>query len=303
MPNDSSPAEDSGIDRRTVLKGVGTATMGLAFGSTTAAARGGPPPGTGRGNPKGGPPSGTGRGNSGNGGGACHQDFTCNGEGTYVKFELDATDCEFVEETETGLIDVRVTDTKDGEECEPVAVEWTGSVSQVMAFGGRACETVSDPSGSYTSGLENGGGQTAAISNLQFCVVKGAASCVACDSEAELLVKYEWDTEEETFVPAGETDANITLDSVTLDDSDEAETACFSTDYCEVDAWVKAGTETERYPSQSGDFCVTGIDDHAISHVSFFCERTSYSPGNSEPAVGEEPFQIDAAASSGYLPR
>lgn len=41
-----------------------------------------------------------------------------------------------------------------------------------MSYDGTDCETVSDPGTSYTSTLENRGGNTAAISNLQFCLVE-----------------------------------------------------------------------------------------------------------------------------------
>lgn len=118
---------------------------------------------------------------------ACHKDFSCD-EGTYVKYELVERDdgtCYFAEDTDTGIFDgddgyLKITETKDGDTCEPLAVEWheTGyEATVVMAFGGDECEAVSDPGGSYDAtdadhGLENAAGETAAISNLQFCVTE-----------------------------------------------------------------------------------------------------------------------------------
>ncbi|WP_096390053.1 hypothetical protein [Halopenitus persicus] len=114
---------------------------------------------------------------SGGNGQPCHKDFECDEEeGTYVKFEFieEDGDCYFEEETETGLITITDWESKEGDECEPISVEWeseTHDATKVMAFGGDDCDTVENPGGSYTSGLENPGGNTAAISNLQFCVV------------------------------------------------------------------------------------------------------------------------------------
>lgn len=156
MPNRTTDSE-TGIDRRTILKSAGAASGAALVGvssSGVAAAQGGKP---------------------------CHKAFECTEGDTYVKFEFVTetdeegyiTGCYFEEETDTGLIEITDWDSKDGEECEPISVEWEvdGYVATtVMAFGGDDCDTVDDPGTAYTSALENNGGNTAAISNLQFCL-------------------------------------------------------------------------------------------------------------------------------------
>ena len=111
--------------------------------------------------------------------------------------------------------------------------------------------------------------------------------CVPCESGEELLVKYEWDDGE--FITEG-SDENVELTGETLDEDGEPVEACFSTEYCEVDAVVKAGTNYETYEDESGTFCVTGITTEnpqgnsitqAISNVQFFCEAPE------DPSVGE----------------
>lgn len=148
----------NGIDRRAVLRGVAASGIGLAGLSGlsgAATARAGPP---------------------------CHRSFSCEGD-YFVKLEFvqywdddeDAYVCQFVEETDTGLVQITDWEGKDGQECDPISVTWDSDgyvVTNLMAFGGRDCETVTDPGESYTSRLENNGGQQAAISNLQFCLVE-----------------------------------------------------------------------------------------------------------------------------------
>lgn len=110
--------------------------------------------------------------------------------------------------------------------------------------------------------------------------------CPPCESGKELLVKYEWSGGK--FVSEG-SDGNIEPTSWTLDEDGEPVEACFTTDYCEVDAVVKAGQGYETYEDESGAFCVTGITKenpqgkeitHAISNVQFFCETPD------DPSVG-----------------
>ncbi|WP_154018387.1 hypothetical protein [Halolamina rubra] len=155
---DEESNKECSINRRTILKSTGAASgaafVGASFSGVGAA-----------------------QGH----GGPCHKDFECDEGGTYVKFEFvietdedgNTTDCYFEEETDTGLVEITDWDSKDGEECEPVSVEWEADgyvATTVMAFGGNDCDTVGDPGTGYTSGLENNGGNTAAISNLQFCL-------------------------------------------------------------------------------------------------------------------------------------
>ncbi|MDR5656132.1 twin-arginine translocation signal domain-containing protein [Halodesulfurarchaeum sp. HSR-GB] len=162
---DPGKYEGDGIDRRTLLKGTatlaGAGLIGVPMLSGSAAAK----------------PNRT----------PCHRDFTCSGDGTYVKFEFvieeddegNVLDCYFEEETDTGLLEITDWEHKPGEPCEPIAVEWdsdTHVATTVLAFGGRDCELVEDPGTSYNAdgdgdaGLDTPSGQTAAISNLQFCV-------------------------------------------------------------------------------------------------------------------------------------
>ncbi|MFB6185692.1 MAG: hypothetical protein ABEI86_02350, partial [Halobacteriaceae archaeon] len=154
-----------GTNRRTILKGAimtGAGAVGLSQMSGFAQA------------------------NRPASGGPCFKDFTCSSEeGTYVKFEFiietdvdgNIIDCYFEEETDTGLIEIMDWESKNGEACEPISVTWESTTDDPtyvatsgLAFGGDDCDTIDDPaSGSYTSGLTNNGGNTAAISNLQFC--------------------------------------------------------------------------------------------------------------------------------------
>lgn len=149
------------INRRTAMKSAGAASGAVLLGSSfsgVAAARGGGKP--------------------------CHKVFECEVD-EYVKIEFveyydEAEEeyvCYFEEETDTGLIEITNWENKDGEECEPISVEWEADgyvAAKVMAFGGNDCDTVENPGTSYTSGLENSGGNTAAISNLQFCLEETA---------------------------------------------------------------------------------------------------------------------------------
>ena len=114
----------------------------------------------------------------------CFKDFECSDSGTYVKFEfvIDYDDygnivgCYFEEETDTDLISIDSYTSKEGEDCEPISVEWSVAdgylATKVLAYGGQDCEPVEDPDPDETfePGLEGPGGQTAAISNLQFCI-------------------------------------------------------------------------------------------------------------------------------------
>lgn len=151
MQNDNETEDgEQNVNRRTVLKGAAVGA-GIA-GMPGLAAAGGKP---------------------------CFKDFECEAGDTYVKFEFvieDDGDCYFEEETNTGLITIDSFTSKEGEPCEPIEVEWSVAEGygalKVMAYGGQDCVTATDPDPdqSFEPGLEGPGGQTAAISNLQFCV-------------------------------------------------------------------------------------------------------------------------------------
>lgn len=83
-------------------------------------------------------------------------------------------------------------------------------------------------------------------------------------------------------------DENITHVSTTLDSEGEPKEATFSTDYCSVDAVVKAGPNEETYENVSCEFTVSQIDGKAISHVRFYCDAPDGggSPGNSGGSPG-----------------
>lgn len=132
-------------------------------------------------------------------------------DGTYVKYEVvenrDGT-CSLEEETNTGIFgdSITVTATKEGDSCEPLAVSWDESefeVTTMKAFGGRDCDTVENPDGSYNAdrsgdaGLNNPGGQTAAISNLQFCVRE--VDGLECPRGTRHLASYDVDGSDITF--------------------------------------------------------------------------------------------------------
>lgn len=126
------------------------------------------------------------------GGKPCHKtDWDECKDGTYVKLEFvieeedgNVVDCYFEEETDTGLVWVSDWESKDGEDCDPVSVELEYAQgftsSKVLAYGGKDCDSsgyAEDPEGSdadaaYHSHLKTKSGNTAAISNLQFCIVE-----------------------------------------------------------------------------------------------------------------------------------
>lgn len=159
-------------------------------------------------------------------------DFSC--DNIYVKYELVENDdgtCSFEEETDTGIFgdSLTITETKEGDSCEPITVSWDDAdyvAGKVTAFGGDDCETVWGPSGSYDAdpdretepdndqdgGLDNNGGNVAAISNLQFCVEP--AEPLECPSGTSPLARY--DVEDGSFVFAGGEDV-VTFSNVVTD--------------------------------------------------------------------------------------
>lgn len=163
MKNAESVSDSWRMNRRTMLRTVGLATGATLVGGSTVAARG--PPGRVRGGP-------------------CHKDFACEADdATYAKFEFvierdedgNVLDCHFDEETDTGLLDIVDWESEPGTTCDPVSVEWdsdTHVASTVLAFGGTDCDAVADPGTTYESALQTPSGNTAAISNLQFCLVE-----------------------------------------------------------------------------------------------------------------------------------
>jgi len=147
-----------GINRRTVLKG---AAVGAGIYEMSGLAT------------------------AGDSGDPCFKYFECSCDATYVKSEFveEGTDddgeietCYFEEDTDTGFITIDSYTSKDGEDCEPISVEWSVAdgygATKVMAYGGQDCVFADepDPDESFEPGLEGPGGETAAINNLQFCV-------------------------------------------------------------------------------------------------------------------------------------
>jgi hypothetical protein len=158
---DESDNNEWGIDRRTVLKGAAVGA-GIAAMPGLASAKG-----------------------HGGGGKPCFKDFECREGATYVKIEFveyyeeeEEYVCEFVEETDTGLVSIDSYTSKDGD-CEPTSVDWSVAdgyvATKVMAYGGTDCTKVEDldsTGGTFEPELVNSGGNTAAISNLQFCLLE-----------------------------------------------------------------------------------------------------------------------------------
>ena len=174
MSNDNNTEDrDYGFNRRTVLKGAAVG-VGIAGMPGLAAAKG-------------------------HGDGPCHKSFECEEGDTYVKFEFvieydddgNIVDCYFEEETDTDLISIDSYTSKEGETCEPISVEWSVAAgylaTNVMAYGGQDCVTVKDllsTGGTFEPGLDGAGGQTAAISNLQFCVEEEECIDILADLQA-----------------------------------------------------------------------------------------------------------------------
>lgn len=171
------------FSRRKVLQGVGTASAIGVLGTGSAAAQGKP----------------------------CFKDFGCE-EGIYAKIEFvevyedtdddgeeELVDCYFEEETDTGLVEVTDWESKEGEECDPISVTLDYAdgytAGELEAYGGQDCDTVTNPGIGYESGLVNNGGNQAAISNIQFCIVE------LCPTPCgDLLTHYAYDDETEEFV-------------------------------------------------------------------------------------------------------
>lgn len=172
MSNKKERESGLNIDRRTILKGaaVGAGIYGMS-GSATASGSGAP----------------------------CFKDFECSDDATYVKIEFvieydddgNIVDCYFEEETDTDLISIDSYTSKEDETCEPISVEWSVAdgylATKVMAYGGQDCVTATDllsTGGTFEPGLDGAGGQTAAISNLQFCVEEEECIDILADLQA-----------------------------------------------------------------------------------------------------------------------
>lgn len=156
--------------RRAVLRTIGVA--GLTIGV-----------GTGLGSAQAEPDRTPGRGTDTEQGGdrPDHPDFECPAGmdplGTFEFVSIEDADGELVDcyfEQDDGEFHITITgyDSKDGEICEPIVVDYesdTHDVGQVVSFGGSDSHVDDEPDGVYESDLENPGGQQAAISVLHFC--------------------------------------------------------------------------------------------------------------------------------------
>lgn len=150
-PSRDDAVEGPNIDRRTVLRNVGAAGTAALVGAGMAAGKNGNPPG---GNPQ----------------------EECDCPDGMAKYEFE--DCSF-EHVEGGdWVTITDWESKEGEECEPIEVEYTVDpsidlVGKVCAFGGTDNVVDDDPDGTFDERLTNPGGQRAAISNITFCVETG----------------------------------------------------------------------------------------------------------------------------------
>ena len=227
MSDKNSARHGNGIERRTVLRNVGVASGAGLFGTSVFSG------------------SVAARGSNQGGGGPCHREFDseCNGD-HYVKIEFvievdeetGEIECFFEEETDTGLVEITEWEGKDGEECEPIAVEWESDgyvATKVMAFGGTDCVTVDEPDGQFDERLENPAGRQAAISNLQFCLAEEDETLATCpiygtsreDPTAIFGIKADADTGEIVEVEVGDipddsTDSNYP-NGVAFDDEND----------------------------------------------------------------------------------
>jgi len=96
-------------------------------------------------------------------------------------------DCYF--QQDDGELHVTITgyDSKDGEDCEPIAVSYESEsydVGHVASFGGTDSHVDDEPDGVYESELENPSGQQAAISLLHFCGTERGTDGDAVDGES-----------------------------------------------------------------------------------------------------------------------
>ena len=179
---DKEDTAERDINRRAVLRGAGAASGAALAGATftgSVGAKGG------KGN--------NGKGNNGKGlrGPPCFKDFECGDNAdVYLKYEFDDESCEFVLEKYEVLHDdvefdehdfeFQSAGNKEGEECEPIFVEWRSpryNVTKVTAFGGTDCDTKEDLDDGiqspyvFETDLDAGqSDQQAAISNIQFCL-------------------------------------------------------------------------------------------------------------------------------------
>jgi hypothetical protein len=208
-------------------------------------------------------------------------------DGTYVKYELveleDGT-CEFQEETSTGIYEdsLTITESKDDDNCEPLAVSWDNSEYETLTLAAKGsvdCDIDEDPNGSYSSDLENRGGQRAAISNLQFCVTE--AERLPCPDGTRPVARYnvvgddiEFDSGEDVVEFSNKTtDADGLLtgfDFESIDGSDDnSEPETLTTVTVETSGGVQTFEVDEDFENdkQSGSVSVS----EPISRV-LFCE-------------------------------
>ena len=171
------PRRTGQINRRNILKGLGVAGTVGVFGSGQAAARG---PG-GRG-----PPGQSCNCDDSQGVFIAKYDFVC-----IHSDEYDTCDeWGFVLAEGEDVVDITVTEVKDGDDDEPITVEFEADgfvVQSVCAYGGRDTDTTEDEDGvtKFSTDLTNPGGQQAAISNLTFCCSVGEEDPVCAKLEAE----------------------------------------------------------------------------------------------------------------------
>ena len=249
----SGSVERAIIDRRNVLRGVGAMGVIGVVGTGATAARGQ-------------------RGRNGHGN--PQKECPCP-DGVTGKYDFDSEACEFYHAEGADLVAIDGFTSKEGADCEPVAVEYEAAdgyvVTKVCSFGGTDTHTDDDPNGSYESDLTNPGGQQAAISNITFCV-KEAEEKKSCPEGLQLKYDGEWDPAE--------------THGVEFKGGDGYEQTYYSP--FPVDVYVFGGNvQEQQHESVVGEFTVTAVDrpDHPggaaeISHVWIVC------PGAEEPRVG-----------------
>ena len=184
-----------GLNRRSILQGMGTIGLGSTVSAGTVAAQVG---GNGRGRGNGGR-NGERNGN-GRGSDRPPEKCTCPDGTLLAKYDFvdDGDGCRFELTEGEDVIDITDWDGKGGDKCEPVTLTYEADgyrIIELCAFGGTDTDTDNqepDGEGVYTfdSNLTTPGGQRAAISNVTFCGTESEEETECVD----LTVEYECTT-------------------------------------------------------------------------------------------------------------
>ena len=179
-----------GLNRRSILQGMGTIGLGSTVSAGTVAAQVG---GNGRGRGNGGR-NGERNGN-GRGSDRPPEKCTCPDGTLLAKYDFvdDGDGCRFVLTEGEDVIDITDWEGKGGDKCEPVTLTYEADgyrINELCAFGGTDTDTDNqepDGEGVYTfdSNLTTPRGQRAAISNITLCGTESAEETECVDLPVE----------------------------------------------------------------------------------------------------------------------